>query len=419
MKLAIVVQRYGKELIGGAESLARTIAHKLAENPRWEIDVYTTTAKDYQTWENFFSKGPSFEGKLRILRFPSIFPRYRYLFGLYKRLASYPLKLIANSEKIPNFIKKLGYLLESIWFILQGPYCPSLIRELAKNKDDYHKVFFFTYLYYPSVFGIPYLGNKAVFVPTAHDEPPLYFSRVKDNFRMASYLLVNSEKERELVNSLAPGLDLKMSVAGIGLDRALSKINTKNQTITDKPYLLFMGRMGKGKEVDVLIQYFLAWYKKHQKNQLSLCLAGPLENNLYIPNHPSIRYLGVVSEEMKIELLANSFAIVNPSPQESLSMLVLEGITAGKPVILNGKDPVLKSYAELMTSVFSYHGKEEFVSHLEYLNSLEWQKIKIESLKQSETWVNTNYSWKKIMDVYHRTVHMLPQEPSVLHTRPN
>ncbi|MFK7824355.1 MAG: glycosyltransferase [Oligoflexales bacterium] len=419
MKLAIVVQRYGKELIGGAESLARIIAHKLAENPNWQIDVYTSTAKDYQTWKNYFSKGISFDGKVRILRFQTCFPRFHYLFAFYKRLVSFPLKMISTSKKCPYFIKKIGYLLESFWFILQGPYCPSLIKQLINNKHEYHKVFFFTYLYYPSVFGIPPLGKKAVFVPTAHDETPLYFSRVKENFLQASYLLVNSEKERELVKSLSPQLGSKMSVAGIGLDQTLSKISPRPHLTNDKPYILFMGRMGKGKEVDVLIEYYLSWYQKHQKEELMLFLAGPLENNLSIPKHHGIRYLGVVSEEKKLDLLTNAFAIVNPSPHESLSMLVLEGIIARKPVILNGKDPVLNSYAELMSSVFSYHGKDEFINHLEYLNSRNWHKIRIESLNQSERWVNKNYSWKKIMDVYHHTVNMLPQENTLLQPHSN
>ena len=45
MKLAFVIQRYGREIPGGAETLARQIAERQAR--RHQIDVLTTTARDY------------------------------------------------------------------------------------------------------------------------------------------------------------------------------------------------------------------------------------------------------------------------------------------------------------------------------------------------------------------------------------
>ena len=398
MKLAIVVQRYGKDIIGGAEAHARIIAQKLAENKNWQIDVYTTTAKDYQTWKNAYTKGISYDGRVKVLRFPSIFPRFRYLFAIYKHLIYKPLK------KISYLNERWGKVFEDLWFILQGPYCPSLINELAAKQTQYHKVFFFTYLYYPSIFGIPKIRDKAVVIPTAHDEPPLYFSRVKENFQSAASLLVNSPKELALVKSLDPALKKKISIAGVGLDPALTtNFTASSETGPTNPYLLFMGRVGKGKEVDTLISYFLTW-QSISKQPLNLVLAGQLEKNLKIPAHPSIQYLGVVNEKTKIRLLSGSFAVVNPSPQESLSMLVLEGILAKKPIILNAKDPVLKSYAEAMPSVFSYASKDDFIKRLEFLNSHQWLAIKEGALLHSEKWVQDRYSWNKVMAIYRQTI---------------
>ncbi|NRA44677.1 MAG: glycosyltransferase family 4 protein [Oligoflexales bacterium] len=406
LKLAVVVQRYGKDLVGGAESHARIIAKKLAENPKWQIDVYTTTARDYQSWKNFYQKGMSSDGKLRIFRFPVIFPRVRLLFSLYNNLFSLPLVKIAASSGVPNFIKKLAFRLESLWFILQGPFCPSLLKELVARKDEYQKVFFFTYLYYPSVFGIPHFREKAVFIPTAHDEIPLYFQRIKENFAKVSHMLVNSKKEQELITSIEPGFRKKMSIAGIGLEQENTNINWGGSDEISGPYLLFMGRVSKGKEVDVLIDYFLQWSATNKHEQLALVLTGPLEKNMSIPSHPLIHHLGIVNESYKHHLLAKAFAVVNPSPQESLSMLVLEGILAKKPIIINAKDPVLRSYAESMSSVFSYRNEQDFFRQLRYINSEEWAQKRSTRLLQSEKWVHEHYSWSKIMKAYHKSIYM-------------
>src|SRR5205814_9917761 len=47
-KVAVVVQRYGEKITGGAEAHARGVAHKLA--PHADVTVLTTTAADHLTW---------------------------------------------------------------------------------------------------------------------------------------------------------------------------------------------------------------------------------------------------------------------------------------------------------------------------------------------------------------------------------
>ena len=68
MKLAFIVQRYGREILGGAETLARQIAERLAR--RHDIEVLTTTARDYITWHNDYPDGEEKLRGVRIRRFP-------------------------------------------------------------------------------------------------------------------------------------------------------------------------------------------------------------------------------------------------------------------------------------------------------------------------------------------------------------
>ena len=50
MKIAVVVQRYGQAVNGGAELHARYIAEHLARHG--QVEVLTTCATDYVTWRN-------------------------------------------------------------------------------------------------------------------------------------------------------------------------------------------------------------------------------------------------------------------------------------------------------------------------------------------------------------------------------
>src|SRR5262249_39433752 len=67
MRIALIVQRYGEEVIGGAELHARWIAQRLAQ--RHQVEVLTTCAVDYLTWENKYEPGPATVGGLPVRRF--------------------------------------------------------------------------------------------------------------------------------------------------------------------------------------------------------------------------------------------------------------------------------------------------------------------------------------------------------------
>jgi NAD(P)-dependent dehydrogenase (short-subunit alcohol dehydrogenase family) len=67
-RLAIVVQRYGTDITGGSESLARAVAERLARDYR--VTVLTTCALDYVTWRNELKEGVERVGNVEVVRFP-------------------------------------------------------------------------------------------------------------------------------------------------------------------------------------------------------------------------------------------------------------------------------------------------------------------------------------------------------------
>ena len=79
MKLAVVVQRYGLTINGGAELHARYIAERLARYA--DVEVLTTCAKDYVSWRNELPAGDDKVNGIVVRRFAVTRPRDAGDFG--------------------------------------------------------------------------------------------------------------------------------------------------------------------------------------------------------------------------------------------------------------------------------------------------------------------------------------------------
>ncbi len=102
------MQRYGPEVVGGAETLCRALAERMMAD--WDIEVLTTCARDYTTWRNHFTPGAQEENGVRIRRFPVAEPRDLRSFNRLDR--AFCVR--------PHTIEE-----ETEWMRRQGPRCPS------------------------------------------------------------------------------------------------------------------------------------------------------------------------------------------------------------------------------------------------------------------------------------------------------
>jgi glycosyltransferase involved in cell wall biosynthesis len=351
MRIAFVVQRYGREVNGGAEVFCRMMAEHLVRRAEVSrLTVFTTCARDHTTWANHYRAGVEERDGVSIERFPVLLRRFRPLQALLGRIIL-PIVPIAA--------------LEHLWFLAQGPLAPRLLGRLAEVRDRYDVFVFFTYLYYSTIFGLPVVRERAVLVPTAHDEPTVRMKMVRRLFGLPRAFVFLSPEERELVVSLGGG-GRRSATVGSGIEIPSPGVAAEGDRepdggwdgsgrlgIGDGPFLLYLGRIERRKGVRELFRDFRAFKHRHRDtilkrrdgrpypgSELRLVLAGRAA--LSVPRAPDVIALGFVSDEEKALLLARAEALVLPSRFESLSLVVLEAWAAGTPVIVNGECAVTR-----------------------------------------------------------------------------
>ena len=101
--------------------------------------------------------------------------------------------------------------------------------------------------------------------------------------------------------------------------------------------MCFLGRMVKGKCVDVL----LGIIKKYRDIEIFIIGEGPLLRRLQSvaekEKRKNVHVLSRVSEEQKRDILSNCDAMIVPSISDSLSIATIEGIASGLHIITSDK----------------------------------------------------------------------------------
>ncbi len=330
--IALVVQRYGEEVTGGAEYLCRAVAEQLAAR-ECKATVLTTCARDYMTWKNEYAPGEETINGVRVLRFPV--GRERDI----KKFNELSERLFRSTDHSKKF--------EEEWMDAQGPYCPKLVDYLRAHAEGYDRVVFFTYLYWTTVRGIEACPDKAVLVPAAHDEPPIRLGIFRRVFSLARKLGFSTRAERDFVNTLFGTGKKPQFVGTFGLQAP--KIKSDPESFGKRHgisggYVLYLGRFSSAKKVDLLLDWH-AGIRARRKDFPALVLAGEPEKGFEISEGSAV-CVGRISEEEKCSAIDGALAVINPSTQESLGITLLEAWARGRPVLVNSECGVTRSLVD-------------------------------------------------------------------------
>lgn len=376
--VAVVVQRYGKGVLGGSETLAGDVATCLSK--AYDVEVLTTCAKDYESWVNVFPAGESVENGIKIRRFAVDFPRH----PLFK-----PLNVLLRN--VPHTMGA-----ERLWMRLQGPYSSSLIRYISDNKGLYDVFVFVTYMYGTTFYCLPLVKEKSVLVPTAHDEPYIRYGIFNDIFRDARRLIYLTEEEKTFVDRLF-GLDPGIGVvAGAPInDFGPAFVDFRSKYGIDGDFILYAGRLDRFKGVHILLKYFER-YRGQGRNDLKLILCG--DGPMKIRGNRYVIKLGLIPEADLYGAMSEAKATVIPSKFESFSYSLLESMGRGTPALVNGTCKVLRGHCERSLGCMSYYSYEDFKTALDKI--LDEPGIREKLGEAGRRYVQENYSVEAIGKKY-------------------
>jgi glycosyltransferase involved in cell wall biosynthesis len=380
VKLAVVVQRYGANINGGAELHARYIAEHLAHHA--DVDVVTTCALDYVTWRNELPRGRDVVHGLTVHRFPVDRERNVKLFA-------------RRSTQV--FEQPHSHDDELAWLDSEGPTSRALVKFLRSKREVYDFFLFFSYRYYHSFHGIHAVGSRALLVPTAERDEVIGLSVFGPVFRGVRALMYNSPEERAMITAATSNDDVPGVVVGIGSEvpprpdpmrfRARYGINGR--------FAIYVGRIDENKGCRELFEFFLR-YARARRASVTLVLIG--QAVLEVPEDPRIRHLGFLSDEDKFDAIAAADLLIMPSYFESLSMVALEAWALGRPVLANGRCEVLKGQCVRSNAGLFYETYEEFA---EALRSIVDNALLAEALGMNgRVFYRQQYDWPVIERKY-------------------
>lgn len=426
MKIAFIVQRYGTEVLGGSEYHCRILAERLAA--QHDVEVLTTCARDYITWANEYPEGADRIRGVTVRRFASSATR---------DIAAF------NEFSTWIFNHPHSHADELEWLKRQGPWCPALTEFLRRNHQQYDVLVFFTYLYAPTVLGLEVNPSRSVLVPTSHDEPAIRLNIYKDVFRRPAALMFNTDIERAFVHEQFADLPLLEEIVGVGIDlpqqqpypripapppddepmpstaggdatepessaedeaatidspahlRARGAVFRRRHRLYG-PMVLYGGRIDPGKGCEELIQYFTEYVK--DGGDATLVLMGA--KLMVLPEEPFIRFAGRLSDRERLQALEAATVVICPSPYESLSLLALEAMSVGTPILVNARSAVLVEHCVRSNGGLYYADGDEFVESLKLLVGND--RLRAALGRNGVEYVRQNYRWDVVLEKYER-----------------
>ena len=119
-----------------------------------------------------------------------------------------------------------------------------------------------------------------------------------------------------------------------------------------------------------------------------------------LPEEPFIRFAGLLSDQERLQALEAATVVVCPSPYESLSLLALESMSVGTPILVNARSAVLVEHCVRSNGGLYYANRDEFVECLKLLVGDEQLRHAIGA--NGREYVRQNYRWDVVIAKYER-----------------
>jgi glycosyltransferase involved in cell wall biosynthesis len=378
--IAFVTPRYGLEIIGGAERLIRGWAEYLAKQG-YPVEVLTTCTANMAEWINHYTPGVEQLNGVTVRRFST--DRVDAAGGYHRVLVK------ANRGDYVSYQDELD-------FVQHNLRSSDLNRYLREHADEFEGVMFAPYLFGTTYWGMQQVPHKAIIVPCLHDEPSARLSVFREMLEGAAGLFFNTQAECDFATGALNVANPYRTVIGYGFepnpvsgDSAAFRARYK---LPDQ-VLLYSGRLEAGKNVPLLLDYFVR-YKQDHPGPLTLVLTG--SGDIPIPRRSDIVALGVLPEEELPNAYSAALALCQPSLNESFSIVMMEAWLQGRPALVHADCAVTSSHVHASGggAVFS-----DYPSFRAALQRLVNSPVHAAELGQrGRAYVLQHYAWDNVLE---------------------
>jgi len=377
-RIGFVTPRYGEDVLGGAEALARGLAEQIIAADLADVQVLTTCARDHHTWENEIAPGASVERGVDVHRFP-----IAHTLRDSERYRDLHLRLIRREQLREE---------EQFEWIDQGAHSPTLYAYLEAHGPAFDYLIFVPYLFGTTYYGSAIYPQRSILWPCLHDEIYAYLHPTRDMYRTCRGVMFNTYPEMRLAQRLY-GRHPGAQIVGFGMDpfQADGERFRRRHGIID-PFILYSGRLEGAKNVPLLIQHFLH-YKSQGNSPLKLVLMG--SGPAKIPEHPDIIPVGFQMGQEKLDAYAAATALCQPSVNESFSIVIMESWLAGVPVLVHRDCEVTHYHVLRSRGGLAFRTDQEFAESLDLLLQ---DDIRQRLGENGRAYVHNQYAWSQVLE---------------------
>lgn len=203
--------------------------------------------------------------------------------------------------------------------------------------------------------------------------------------------------------------EVKVLGGGVDIDQFHPEEHQKRM-----PYILYTGRLDRGKRVDLLIEAFSMIASKYDYLNLLIVGRGPLEESLRRQAAGTragrrISFRGWLTGWEYAKMIREAMIHVNPSPSEGLSNATLEAMSSGVATVVadikNNTEIVRHAVDGLMFKTGDVHDLADMISTL-----LENPLMRLKLEENARATCVGRFSWSAVLDRYEDAIASIESE---------
>lgn len=326
-RIAIVSFRFGPDIVGGAETSLRIMAHAL-QDAGHQVEVFTTCTASESHWKNDVPAGAVTLDGLTVQRFP---------------IDSHDSA--AHGEIVRTILEADGNVSAELAdrYRAHSIHSSALLAALQKRQHEFDAIVTGPYLFSLTADTVAEFPGQTLLVPCFHDEALARLALWPRLYGSAAGVLYHSVEEQFYAQARLGVNHPNAAVIGTCLPGHENAPATNLPAGLDRPYVVYCGRYSEQKNVPLLLGWARHYQAQHP-GRLHFVFMG--QGAFKLPAEPWLRDLGCVEEKVKRAVLGGAKSLVQLSRQESLSLVALEAWATGTPVVAHRDCAVLAGQIE-------------------------------------------------------------------------